>query len=109
MCAKYIVHKGIPIVFPEGLTHAIVCRQLFHDVDVESAGFVQIIRRDDGLIKIHCYGESCSLGVRSRGQIDSNLLRDVFQIDEADFYKGVENTVQMDQNHDSSDIERVPR
>lgn len=67
--AKYIVIDDcIPIVFSETIEHkrmAIVVRG-----EVTGAGFVCI--DEDGYY--HCYGESVSLNIKSRGIEDSAIL-----------------------------------
>lgn len=68
--AKYIRHGNTPVVFPETLVHADVARQLFGPgAIIHGAGFVQIDREG----RYVCYGESISLGVKSR-EDDSDVL-----------------------------------
>ena len=75
MKAKYIVIKsgGLeqPFVFSELAAHADVARAL--DREVVGAGFCYIKETPDGP-RYKCYGESVSLLVRNRGEVDDDVL-----------------------------------
>jgi len=70
MQGKYIVVKAggleTPIAFPEYLVHADVAKALGYEVI--SAGFFY---NEDGF---QCFGDSFSLKVKSRFQVDSDLM-----------------------------------
>lgn len=68
---KYIVIDGNPILFPNTLIHSDVAGSNHHRV--ESAGFFQIWNSPKGPIVI-CSGESDSLSVSSRPEIDQVLI-----------------------------------
>lgn len=66
--------KEMIMVFPLGLTHAIVFELLKHiypGLYAISAGFCEY--NDDGF---YCEGKSVSMKLDSRGQIDTTLLRE---------------------------------
>lgn len=69
--SKYIIigRDEMPIVFPELLKHSDVARQMGGAHNVTGAGFCHIT--DD---KYVCYGESTSLNVKSRQEVDSKIL-----------------------------------
>jgi hypothetical protein len=75
---KYIVvdmNIPEPFVFSETVTHADVARAV--GGTVLGAGFCQIAGD-----QFHCYGESISLRVKSRGDEDSNILNKRFGLGE---------------------------
>jgi hypothetical protein len=83
--SKYIVIDAavggmLPVVFSELMSHADVAAALKHvgGGEIVGAGFCHItnILNDRDLIEPHyvCYGESNSLGVKSRGDDDSRVL-----------------------------------
>ena len=73
--AKYVIIDYIPIVFAETIEHkrmALVIRGT-----VDGAGFCYI--DDNG--RYHCYGESISLNVKSRGEEDAKILNRYLGVD----------------------------
>ena len=67
--AKYIVnHSGEVVVFAESIMH-----RKFRGFSPIGAGFIWFGRDDDGQPSCKCYGESESLGIQSRGSIDTYL------------------------------------
>lgn len=74
---KYIiVDNGMydaPVIFDIGVDHFDMARNIVGQVI--SAGFINIL---DG--RIHCYGESHSLCVKSRPEEDSNLINSMLGI-----------------------------
>lgn len=77
--SKYIVtDTDVPVVFSEcAPSHADVARALFPNAAIVGAGFCYI--RDDRYV---CYGESISLRVKSRGEVDSDILNRYMGVDE---------------------------
>ena len=83
MKLKYVIVKKdgqdieVPIIFAELLDHRSVVP---YDTVVVSAGFVEIFAGTDGgyrqtpIIKVFCYGESKSLCVGSRMNIDEAVI-----------------------------------
>lgn len=69
--AKYIINDDlIPVVFSEvGPSHADVARALFPRSEIVGAGFCYIENN-----RYVCYGESVSLRVKSRDDVDSKIL-----------------------------------
>jgi hypothetical protein len=73
MKMKYIISEdGIPMVFSELQQHSEVARAMFNKV--VGAGFCFIA--EDRMFT--CYGESYSLKITSRGEVDSSILNRVF-------------------------------
>ena len=74
MAMKYVVMKTsrgeIPIVFATSLYHNYVAGQLGGASHVVSAGFVRHTQ-----MGIECYGGSSSLGIKARGERDTQLVR----------------------------------
>lgn len=72
---KYIiVSDGIleqSIVFSDGLTHKDV---YMYPGQIRSAGFCRLVLSHNYDIKFVCWGESVSLGVKSRGSVDEAIL-----------------------------------
>jgi hypothetical protein len=72
MRTKYIIANidGLPtpFIFPETFIHADLAKGVGRR-PILGAGFVSLL---DG--KLTCYGESISLNVKSRGDIDSKIL-----------------------------------
>lgn len=76
---KYVIVQG-----QFGLEHVTMCdevmthAQLAGHSKVISAGFVDIDGAIDAGIypdlSVHCYGESLSLGIKSRGKVDADLI-----------------------------------
>lgn len=68
---KYIVIDGSPILFPTDLIHADVAGK--NHTRVQSAGFFLIWDSPKGL-QVICSGESDSLAITSRPEIDQQLI-----------------------------------
>ena len=68
---KYIVINGSPVLFPCDLVHADVAGN--HTEQVESAGFFLLLVTPEGA-RVICSGESDSLSVSSRPEIDQQLI-----------------------------------
>lgn len=72
---KYIiVSDGVleqGIVFSDGLTHRHV---YMYPNQIRSAGFCRLILSLNYDIVFECYGESESLGIKSRGSVDEAIL-----------------------------------
>lgn len=80
--AKYVIVKDeefgrieVPLIFDSYLSHQTMARGL----NAIAAGFVEIrgLKRDRGDredLSVHCYGESLSLGIKSRGRVDSSVI-----------------------------------
>lgn len=69
---KYIIINGSPVLFAPDFIHAdMVCA----NGNVESAGFF-LIRKDEvsESLKVICIGESTSLSISSRPEIDQKLI-----------------------------------
>lgn len=69
---KYIIINGTPVLFATDFIHSdMVCA----NGNVESAGFF-LIRKDKATekFKVICIGESTSLSVSSRPEIDQKLI-----------------------------------
>jgi hypothetical protein len=75
MDVKYIVADGRAIVFSAAIQHSDMARGFG---EVEGAGFVTFRTKEDEygetIVTSHCYGESISLGIKSRGEIDSKIV-----------------------------------
>lgn len=74
---KYIITNEGPVMFSSAMVHADVARGIGRDV--LGAGFAQFYvdgdQEDDDTISVRCYGESLSLGVKSRGEEDAAIIR----------------------------------
>ena len=77
--SKYIIVDNkdgvIPVVFTELAVHKEVARG-FMPGTILGAGFCYITEN-----KYHCYGESTSLNVKSRGDDDSKILNKFLGVD----------------------------
>jgi hypothetical protein len=75
MTAKYIIADGSAIVFSPAIQHSEMARGFG---EVEGAGFVSFGTKEDEygetIVTSYCYGESISLGIKSRGEIDSMMV-----------------------------------
>lgn len=76
---KYITYKGE--FGPAYITFSELTSHDSHHIDrsiILGAGFVRFIaekdKYDEITIKFKCYGESTSLGIKSRGEEDSKIL-----------------------------------
>lgn len=76
---KYIIINGSPVLFPMEFIHAdMVCS----GAEVESAGFFVILndtKRQQ--LKVKCMGESTSLSIKSRPEIDEILISKYLGLD----------------------------
>ena len=72
---KYVIVDGSAIVFSAAIAHSEMVR---HHQKAEGAGFVKFYPRQnkwgEDVVIATCYGESISLGVKSRGEEDSFLI-----------------------------------
>ena len=72
---KYIIADGSAIVFSPALKHSEMAAG-FNNID--GAGFVSFRSTQDEygdtVIVANCYGESISLGIKSRGDLDSRIV-----------------------------------
>ncbi|MES2427560.1 MAG: hypothetical protein V4560_11335 [Bacteroidota bacterium] len=74
MLRKYVIIKGQPILFSTEIIHADVVSKV---TDVESAGFFIITNGDkDKKINVMCLGESVSLAINSRPEIDEEIIKE---------------------------------
>jgi hypothetical protein len=73
--AKYVIVEGSAIVFSAAIQHK---DMVGFNQKCEGAGFVtfytQLDTYGDTIIKADCYGESISLGIKSRGTEDSAIV-----------------------------------
>jgi hypothetical protein len=60
------------VIFSNQVIHSEMARNRRIFREVTGAGFIRIGADTHG-VTVHCYGKSESLGVESRGEIDSNL------------------------------------
>lgn len=75
MRCKYIVWSASEyVLFPESMKHSDVARRLFHSRKPESAGFVSFGINADREVSVVCYGESESLGLKSKPS-DSKIIQ----------------------------------
>lgn len=80
---KYIIYDNglndVPVIFPEYIGHnEMVDSLVIKKENLISAGFIRFesyLSRD---FKLHCYGNSQSLGIDSRGNVDTQLIRILF-------------------------------
>ena len=73
---KYVIVDGSAIVFSAAIQH----KKMVGFAEIcEGAGFVSfsVTKNEDGydIIKPTCYGESISLGIKSRKDIDSMIIK----------------------------------
>jgi hypothetical protein len=72
---KYIIVNGSAIVFSSAIQHSDMARGLG---TVAGAGFVTFGSKQDEygetIITAYCYGESISLDIKSRGDVDSKIV-----------------------------------
>ncbi|MBB6500988.1 hypothetical protein [Pedobacter cryoconitis] len=72
MIGKYVIINGSPVLFPDDILHAdmVNCSQ-----EVESAGFFAIfLDQEKKIQRLTCMGESTSLLVSSRPEIDQKII-----------------------------------
>jgi hypothetical protein len=73
--AKYVIVEGSAIVFSAAIQHK---DMVGYNEKCEGAGFVYFTMIKDSfgddIIAAKCYGESISLGIKSRGEEDSAIV-----------------------------------
>ena len=78
---KYIAYKTVGgyeeiIIFPNLMSHDALDVKLGDVMDeIVGAGFIQATLLQGDVYDLRCVGESDSLGVKSRGEVDDKLLR----------------------------------
>jgi hypothetical protein len=80
MFQKYIIINGRPILFPHEIVHSDI---LGGDVKVDSAGFFTVLDQKEKPT-ILCFGDSRSLGARSRPEIDRMIILKFLQLKNED-------------------------
>lgn len=81
--AKYVIWRGKAVVFSNEFEHKAVAEAAFlGSSDCESAGFIKFIFTAAGKVKVHCYGESMSLGVSSQPK-DFRTIADLMGLPES--------------------------
>ena len=77
MLAKYIMvgDMNVPIVFPEFMDHSKVAENFGGPEKVSSAGFVKVGVDGKGGIRVVCWGESTTLGLKSGGEEDAVFIK----------------------------------
>jgi len=71
---KYIiVENKLPILFPDDISH----KQMARGLNVTSAGFSVYDPCDNVMI---CFGESCSIGVKSQPKDDENIINNFLRL-----------------------------
>lgn len=84
--AKYVIWRGKAVIFPNNIDHKSVAESAFFgSTDCESAGFIKFILRPDGKIKVHCYGESMSIGASAQKN-DYKIIAELIGIPEKNLY-----------------------
>jgi len=72
---KYVIYDGCAIIFSPAITHSTM---IPHNQTCEGAGFVNFKTSKDSygetIIEAVAYGESVSIGIESRGDVDSMIL-----------------------------------
>lgn len=78
MINKYVIVKGHPVLFSNELIHAEVVRNID---GLDGAGFFIIIKdKQVSRLNVVCSGESTSLSVKSRPEIDQVIIADFLNI-----------------------------
>lgn len=62
------------VIFPDFEEHDRMARKLGGKEHATSAGFVSIDEDESGIVTAGCYGESQSLGLKSREDFDSDMI-----------------------------------
>lgn len=80
---KYIVYnqghvQDMVVLFNRVTDHDAMARNMGSNVEVVSAGFVSIVTNEKGYAVPHCYGKSTSLNVKSRLEIDNDIIAAIF-------------------------------
>jgi hypothetical protein len=72
---KYVIVDGSAIIFSAAIQHK---DMVGYNEKCEGAGFVEFRvskdSYDEDVITAHCYGESISLGIKSRREEDSKIV-----------------------------------
>ena len=84
--AKYVIWRGKPVIFSNELEHKAVAEAAFlGSSDCESAGFIKFIFTATGKIKVHCYGESMSIGASAQ-KGDDKTIAELMEIPQASLH-----------------------
>lgn len=84
--AKYVIWRGKVVVFSNTFEHKAVAEAAFlGSSDCDSAGFIKFIFTAAGKIKVHCYGESMSIGVSAQKN-DDKKIAELMEIQESDLH-----------------------
>ncbi|MFA7069473.1 MAG: hypothetical protein WC144_01365, partial [Sulfurimonas sp.] len=75
--AKYILTSSKYVIFPKKFSFKRVASRVFEGYVIQGAGEVEFYK-DDSKIKVRCFGEAPTIGVKSR-EIDSLILQDELQ------------------------------
>lgn len=79
MKQKYIIDsRGNFAIFSELITHSVLARALSNDTgnEIVGAGFCNITPQGDSVyVNVHCFGESVSLGIKSREE-DEKIINE---------------------------------
>ena len=80
---KYIVYnqghiQDMVVLFNRVTDHDAMARNLGHNIEVVSAGFVHLSVNEHGSATPVCHGKSVSLNTKSRPEIDSKILASIF-------------------------------
>ena len=74
---KYIIYQEAVWIFPNFIDHsAVAIRNRFDKDDIQGAGFIIY---NDGICV--CYGESISLGIKSREKLDAKIVKKLLHND----------------------------
>jgi hypothetical protein len=67
---KYIITMfGAPVIFDSSIMHSEI------RIEASSAGFVRIwMDTESKKLKVHCYGESTSLGISAQHPVDAYII-----------------------------------
>ena len=77
---KYIIIKGYPVLFSSEMNHAFLADKA---EDIEGAGFFTITKsKEKQKLEVVCLGESVSLSVRSRPEIDQKIIADFLKLEQ---------------------------
>lgn len=84
--AKYIIWRGKAVIFSNELEHKEVAEAAFFgSYDCESAGFIKFIYTAAGKVKVHCYGESMSIGASAQ-KGDDKVIAELLEIPQKDLH-----------------------
>lgn len=74
-CMGKFANTEGPIIFPEFEAHSVLANRYGGKNHVISAGFVIVSVTNNSQVKIHCHGESVSLGIESRPEEDARIIQ----------------------------------